>query len=49
VQLDAEVAVVERGLARPVARISEGQGNVVAEEVGARDAPPASILSVDRE
>ena len=41
--LDAEMAVVERGIVPAVARIGQRQGDVVAEEVGAFDRPAGRV------
>ena len=39
VELDAEVAVVERRVADAVAAVRQGEGDIVAQEIGRRDLP----------
>jgi len=38
-QLDAKMTMVERRVMAPIARICERQGDVIAEEIDARDVP----------
>ena len=43
------MAVIERGIAAPVARVGEREGDIVAEEIDARDLPLPCGLARDRE
>ena len=47
-QLDAEMAVIERRIAQPVATVLEREGDVIAQEIDPRDLP-LSCLARDRE
>ena len=48
-QLDPEVSVVERGIARPVARIDEDLRHVASQERGLGDGPGAVLSRLHRE